>query len=607
MHSASEREAPLEQARDPEAFWAAIRARSARAAQRGAQGTALLRDELFPTLDNIMDASPQELDDLLEFAGKLMSGPVADPGLNYRIHLALVSYARQKKLRDMLIRELYHLGMALYNLETSLSPSPVRLYAVRMRMCFAEAASHFETDYDEIQDPEIRGFIHRSMSNIALGYEGNEPEIARAKLTAITRAIRILSDPDVRAKTPSLPWELYLYKSHQERTSMLSYLRTGNAEADVFAQVLESAQVVHQRQARAAREQGVPLQPRWQYAYIAARYHCGAMLLPDFLDGLYALSTAQPEDDFSYQGLFSHISIPALFMEYGKEFKNERERRKLAPRLRRMLNRMFPWLMRLSSSGSDASFALRQLLYAYVELPDCMPFFEAAQNVFAAARPDSYARMWITGQVSRLLCDWMIRDYPERLIGLSGCTSAEDVAHRREELLDFATRAGRLCDIGVVHFFGIDETSCRGRFEEEQALLQLHAYCGSQLLGSHDSTALCADVAYGHHCHYDERGGYPLGFSPRTSPVRPMIYLVAAASALAAAVEDFDARFDGIVAELFEGEGTRFSPFVVRLLRAPGRVEQLRECMELWVRQAYVDLLDRRKAMLAAEGDSSPA
>lgn len=591
----------------PEAFMQSVRASSQAARQAVERGTELLREELFPMLDNILSASQEELDELLAFAGELMTGTAQkDVGLHYRIHLALTDYARHGRHRDMLIRELYFLGMSLYNMETMLTPNKIRLYAARMRMSFAESASYFETDYDDITDPEIRGYIHRSMGNIALCYDDSAPEAARAKLAAIKRSLSLLSDPDIQARTPSLPWDRYIYMSHQERTTMLAYLRSGHAEPEAFAQVLESAQIIQERQVQLARERGESLQPRWQYAYYAAQYHCGAMTLTELLDTLYALSTAMSDDDFGLQSMFSHVSVPALYMEYCKTLPVARQARH-AGRIDRMLRRMCRWLVRAPNTESNEQlmFYVRQVLYAYLELPGCMTFFDLLQNVFASRHPTSYAKMWRVGRAAHTLCGWAVEDCPEKLAGLLGCADAEEAAARREELAAFAERAGRLYDAGMIHCFNTVLFSCRGLFEEEYALLQLHSYCGAQLLGAHPSTAAYADVAHGHHCHFDEKGGYPLGFSPRTSPVRPMIYIISVADAIIAATDDVGNRyrpaktFEQVLGELREGSGSQYAPFVVDLLNAPERQRELKASLERWTPGAYRALYDRLEQIQA--------
>ncbi len=595
---------------EPEAFVEAAKEASRLSRKAVEEGSQLLRRELFPVLDNILASSPEEVASLLEFAGELMSGvKQKDVGLFYRIHLALVDLARHRKDRDLLIRELYFVGMALFNLETMLSPNLFRLYTARMRMCFMESASYFDTQYDEISDPETRGYIHRSLGNIALSYEGSDPQSAKKKLDAVTRSIQILSDPEVRAKTPSLPWDLYLYKSHQERTTLLSFLRSGNADPDTFAQVLESAQIVQERQFKAARERHEPVQPRWQYAYIAALYHCGAMLLPELLEGIYALSTSRTDEDFGVQSMFSHVSVPALCLEYAKQLDpNDRYRKELAVHVDRMSRHLWRWIVKAPSDSNNEQlmFYLRQYLYVYQEELCPLPFFEALQNVFAARQPTAYARMWITGHIAAQLTAWAIEDRPEELVGLPGCREAGDAAGQREALLEYAMKAGRLYDAGMVHFFNSESTACRGIFEEEEALFQLHAYCGAELLSQHPSTAQFADIARGHHRHYNDRGGYPADFSLGDSPVRAMICLVAAADLLASSAEETSSRYQPAIsfeagcARLREEAGRQYAPFVAALLKSPECREALRDKIEAWKKEAYLDLYRRREEMSAS-------
>ncbi len=607
MHAAAQNEVPSAAELGPEEFVAAA-IESNRASQRAVErGTCILRDGLFPLLDNILSASEDEIASLGEFAEKLMSSEgLSDPGLYYRVHLALMSYARHKKLRDMLIKELYYVGMSLYYLENMLSPNVIRLYTARMRLCFMESASYFENGYDDIKDPATRGFIHRSMGNIALSYDTADPASSKAKLDATTRSIEILSDPDVRAKTPSLPWDTYLYKSHQERTTLLSFLRTGLAGPDAFAKVLESAQIVQSRQEKAALERGEPLMPRWQYAYMAAKYHCGAMLLPDLLDGLYSLSKLYSDDDMSAQSLFTHLSAPALYMEYLKQLKDNKYSGDAARHISRMTKRLFALIVRApcESDNEQLMFYIRQFLYSYREYDGDMPFFEVLQNVFAARHPSTYLRMWIAGKISAQLSLWAADDCPEELAGMTGFKTVSDIIWRRDELAEFASKAGRLYDTGMVHFFNLESYACRGIFQEEEELLSLHAHCGAELLRGHSSTAVFADVANGHHCRYDGKGGYPLNFSLESSPLKPMICIVAVADALASTVEETSSRFrpvrkfDDVISEILEQRGGAYAPFAAELLKPQERRERLRNDLEEYRHQACLDMYRRRTELM---------
>ncbi len=120
-------------------------AQKQRAEERAKRNMRLLREELFPVLDHIYDADEEDIRGLEEFAGQLLSGrEELDVGLFCQVHKALLSLARRRKDRNSMIRELYWLGMAYYNLcnkMVGLANSDSQTYTSRMRLCFTEAAA----------------------------------------------------------------------------------------------------------------------------------------------------------------------------------------------------------------------------------------------------------------------------------------------------------------------------------------------------------------------------------------------------------------------------------------------------------------------------------
>ena len=83
------------------------------------ENTAMLRQQLFPVLDDIVSADEEEVRHLEDFARQLGSGGANQPDLvlHYSIRCALVTYARKWDKLDMLIQELYHAGLALFYMQ----------------------------------------------------------------------------------------------------------------------------------------------------------------------------------------------------------------------------------------------------------------------------------------------------------------------------------------------------------------------------------------------------------------------------------------------------------------------------------------------------------
>ena len=114
------------------------------------ENTELLRQEFFPVLDNIVSADEETIRQLEGFAAHLASGNLSlDIFLHYKIHNALISYARHWKKRDMLIRELYHTALALFYIQENMDIIEDRSYSWKMGMLFGEAASFIKV-YDQI-------------------------------------------------------------------------------------------------------------------------------------------------------------------------------------------------------------------------------------------------------------------------------------------------------------------------------------------------------------------------------------------------------------------------------------------------------------------------
>ena len=159
-------------------------------------------------------------------------------------------------------------------------------------------------------------YIHRAMGNLALTYSVLNQDGLHKKMAAIRNSLEILNDPVYQEKTPSLPWDIYIYKSHQERTAALGGLRENCGNLQFVREVMESAQYIHASQLEASRMRGEPMQPQWQYAYEAAQYHCGIFSLSDLLHALEGIYTGISPKDFSQQGMFANVFLPGVYASY---------------------------------------------------------------------------------------------------------------------------------------------------------------------------------------------------------------------------------------------------------------------------------------------------
>ena len=278
--SLSQRELPGTRSFDE--YAAFLQDRSAQLARLGKRNIELLRSGLSPTLDSLFSADQDQLSALTEFSFQLFDGRTElDVGLFCQIHQALLSLARQKQDRSAMIRELYWLGLgrnSLCSKLVGLELWDIEKYMNRMRLCFTEAAAYLKY-YAEIEDDETRGYILRSRANIALGQFSSPSE----KIHLVTGTLQILQDKHYQELAPSLPWDRFIYLTHQNMASSISYEKSQTMSPQDMEAIMESVYIVYHRQIQEAREQHKRPPVRSAFNYSVIEYYCGIISLDQLL------------------------------------------------------------------------------------------------------------------------------------------------------------------------------------------------------------------------------------------------------------------------------------------------------------------------------------
>lgn len=497
-----------------------------------AENTALLREELFPVLDNIVSASKEEIAALEEFTDAMGAGVhQLDLVLGYKIHSALLTYARKWEKRDLLIRQLYQTGMSLFYMQEIVGRAGKNLYRWKMGLMFGEAASYLKR-YDEIQDAQTRGYIHRAMGNLALCYSGLNLEDGQRKMAAIRRSLQILEDPVYQEKTPSLPWDLYLYKSHQERTTAMGLFRAGISDPAVLREVMESAEYVQERQMESSRRRGTRPSLRWRVVYEAAQYHCGIGTLPDLLRWMEEAYLERDQADYTEEGTYANLFLPALYADYVAKNPGYPEKKQAV--LKHMYRRVVEYIRRRPDNRMDERLIQDMIscLKTFIEYPDGVQQKDFLIELVICRDPDIYVPFRLAAELSGLLVRQAARRQPELLVGVRGCGTVEQVQARQEELCRFAYECGMLQDVGALAFYSLIRQRGRGWLEEEREMYQYHVYAGQALLDNCPSTRPYVPAALGHHRYYDGSGGFPPEYRRGEYPDQPITDLVSAAAFL---------------------------------------------------------------------------
>lgn len=568
--------------------------------EKAARNMELLREGLLPALDHLFEADSEELGELEEFAAQLAGGQeTADEGVFRLIHRALLSLARQKRDRCGMIRELYWLGMGYYWLCNKLVGLPIEIvekYVSQMRLCFTEAAAYLKY-FDVIEDGETRGYILRARANMALGSFKFQGE----KIRLVRETLCIMQDGSYREKAPELPWDRYLYMTHQQMASSVSYSKETVMSSEDMASIMESAYIVyHRRLEEAARDGHTPL--RWAFPYYAMEYYCGIYDMDHLMARIEKLMDRVDPEDYSPEGLYGMLSLPAFYCQYLEQYPQRIPAREsyVEALYRRAMDYAdsFP-----AQEDEKLSFYLRQLSFTYIETGGGVPYGVYLQKLLLRFAPEAYIHSRMVGEAARALCGLIMEEEPAFFDDIEKFRQIADPEEKRRQVMEDALTCGLLHDVGRISFLELYTRTARQWFAEEYEVTRLHTVSGHLLLSERASTRRFAPVALGHHAWYDGScHGYPETYRRLECPCRQMVDVIGLVDWLenishsAQAYTGLEKSFDDAVEEAVSLEGRRFSPMLTARLRDRHVVRLIRTAFEEGRREACRRMYGRERS-----------
>jgi hypothetical protein len=288
------------------------------------RNTHLLNECLFPCLDVLHEAKDEDLAELSEFADRLLDWKTnLDPGVYTAIHDAMLSLYRMRRNRDAVVRELYKLGMGMYYMDryvAGLQEDKSAPFRFQNEMVFTEAASYLRR-YEEMENEETRGYIVRSLANVALCVRDHKRKIA-----ASSRALKIIRDEKYVRLAPSLPWDRFEQAAHRQMSANRVSLSRGDLSDEELAEVLDSCHEVFQSE-QASANPGV----RWLWPYYEMEYSCGYVSRECTLERLEKLISDTPAHQYDTNGIYGNVHLVLI---YGEILRRHEELRGDLKRLR---------------------------------------------------------------------------------------------------------------------------------------------------------------------------------------------------------------------------------------------------------------------------------
>lgn len=564
-----------------EAYCAQLHEIGALVEQIAKRSMELLRGHLFPVLDELFQADAATVGELEEFSSQLYNGQAElDVGLFCQIRQALLTLARQKKDRAAMIRHLYWLGMGRNSLCGKLVGIPfenIAKYITRMRLCFTEAAAYLKY-YDQIEDTDTRGYILRSRANISLGQFNSPGE----KIRLVKGTLQILQDKEYQEKAPGLPWDRFIFLTHQNMASSISYSREKVMSPQDMADIMESAYIVYQRRFEEAEMQGRQPPTKSAFAYFAIEYYCGLYNLDTLLSKVESLMDAADPADYSTDGMYAMISLPAFYSQYLQQYPDQLPRRKeyVEGLYRRTLDYVEAFPNPFSSSS--LFLYLRQLSHTYVGTDSQTPYSTFLQRILLRFAPETYVHSQMVGAGAKALCALIMDEEPTFFDDIESICALSNPEEKRQAVLDYAIGCGAFHDVGKINMIELYSQTARQWFDEEYEMARLHTIAGGQLLQPRSSTTRYTPAALGHHTWYDGSHSNSSDYKRLECPERQMVDVIALVDWLAAmthqgaAYTGREMAFDEAVQAAIELEGKRFSPLLTAWLRDCRAADRIR-------------------------------
>lgn len=560
----------------------------------------ILKEELFPLLDDMFKADKKDIDDIFEFANSLLNTrEELDVGLYSQIHNALLGYMRQIRDRNGTIRELYHMGIGYYNIYQKtviLEPKDNERYNTQMRLYFTEAAAYLKY-YDEIEDDETKGFILRSRANMALGRFKSVTE----KNAMVKRSLMILQDKEYQRKAPSLPWDKFIYLSHRQMTANISYGDENSMSPEDVADIMESAHIVYDKRKKEADEkkESVPIQT--QFNHYAIEYYCGIHTLDELLTEIERIMDSVDINDYSPNGVYGMIALTAFYYQYLN--KNPQLISSRLEYLEELNKRIWDYVAAFPEPAHNENLfiSLSKLSYTYIETKNGISYKQFILKALMCFAPEVYSHSYAVGMAAGELCKLLVTDDPVFFDDIEEIRKIVNYEEKCKKIQTFAMECGLMHDIGKLSLFSLYSNTSRQWLREEFELANLHTTAGKVCLEKRESTKKFADVALGHHRWYDGVEGYPEDYKRLDSPYRQMIDVIAVIDWIDN-VTDASRLYNGIaktydeaVQNVIEYEGKRFSPLLTARFREKNIADHIRESLEKGRREAYRSMFDEIK------------
>lgn len=333
---------------------------------------------------------------------------------------------------------------------------------------------------------------------------------------------------------------------------------------------------------------------RWLWPYYEMEYNLGLSSVEETLSRMEKLILSMNYDRYDESGLYANVQLPIYYGRLLKANPQLLEKQRYTGFLKEAYDKMMKTLMSLPSENMDEyfSYIFSLLANSYFETKGVERYADIMKKIIGRYTGDYYIRSRQVGDILALYCEKVLESEPRFFDEMPVLKDLEDDKTKKEVLLSYARDAGLFYNFGVIPMNLEKIMMSRHLFQREDEIYTLHTDIGYHCLQERESTARFADVALGHHKHY-EGEGYPQEYKRLDSPYRRFTDLAAIVSYLQVH-EDED--IDELCASIQKQSRTIFSPILTSYLDDKDLRKQIKTILTVEKRKYYQELYDQLQA-----------
>lgn len=589
----------------PEAYYKQLLNNFLQIRELAEQNRALLKTVLYPVLDDKESCLKQhQIESIKGLIEKLLNSysmDNLDAGMAARAADRLLLDAEHKSDVAYLIEELHmqvHVYYTLMNMCERLQQFSDLREKYRQKGLNAAKRLYEYLDKDNfvtLPNELCRKKVLEISRFITALFEDKMPGNGSGRLTLqfVAKALEIAEDEFYNKEAPEYDWKYHIVRCYEYAglsTECGNGAYMSRDDTLIICDYMKKLKVLLETEE--ARKRFCVDKIQLNMMECRAQFYAGLIDRKSYIRKLVELYHLRDENCYDTRAEYGNLVLP---IEYIIQLDPKHLTRMERDNLEYLYQSIAGYAVRIPNGGS-LSYMLEYFSYFlehFIELSGGTTFKTMCLNCLAALHPPTFVHSVMVGEIAKCLCHYLVQGRPELFYRLTNCKTHQEVLEQEENLLDFVFDAGCCHDVGKLIY--IDTIFIYGRelSENEFHIVREHPDAGAYLLIRNPSTTEFTNIARGHHRWYDDSKGYPENYNTAQLREKVIIDLIACADCLDAATDTIGRSYsqgislEQFIAEVDQGAGTRYAPYVAELLHQEPVQEDIRNLLKEGRKQKY--------------------